>query len=77
VLAIAKRFRAAGAGCGEAGARIAIFKAVLNFGSANELVQEASVETVACPDGIDGLNGERNSMKAIFAALAIAPCTPH
>src|SRR5256885_11450669 len=58
VLAVAKRFGAAGTGRGEAGGRIAIFKAVLNVGSANELVQEASVETVACPDGIDGLNGE-------------------
>src|SRR6266850_671283 len=69
VLAVAKCFGAAGARRGEGSTHIAVFKAVLKACSTNEFVQKASVETVACPDGIDGLNGERSSMKAVFAAF--------
>src|SRR6266404_521632 len=35
----------------------------------NKLVQKASVEAVACPDGVDGLDGERRSTKAMGAAF--------
>ena len=69
VLAVAKRFGAAGAARGEPGANIAVGKAVLNIGSTNELIKKARVKTVACPDGIDGLNGERSSMESVFAAF--------
>src|SRR5260370_37733546 len=69
VLAVAKRFGTAGTGRGETGARIAIFKAVLNVRPANELLQEGSVVTVACPDGIDALDGGRSGIKTGLAAF--------
>src|SRR5437879_12605130 len=68
-LAGAKRFGAAGARRGVGSTHITVFKAVLKAGSTNEFVQKAGVETVACPDGIYGLNGERSRMKTVFAAF--------
>jgi hypothetical protein len=58
LLAVAKRLGAAGARRGQGSTHVAEFKAVREAGATNELVQEASIETVACPDGIDGLNRE-------------------
>ena len=69
MLAVAKRFGAAGARRGEGSTHIAVFKAVLKAGPKNEFMQKAGVETVACPNGIYGLNGERSSMKAVFVAF--------
>ena len=60
VLAVAKRLCAARAARRETGADIAVIKAFLKTGSTNELMQEASVETVARPDRIDRLNRERS-----------------
>jgi len=54
----AEGLRSAGACRGEAGTHVAVFEAVLKVSSANEFVQEASVETVSCPNGVDRLNGE-------------------
>ena len=68
MLAIAKSFSAAGASRGEAGTHIAVFQAVLKAAATNEFVQEACVETVACSNSVDGLNGERSSMKALLSA---------
>ena len=69
VLAIAKSFSAADAGRGEAGTHIAVFEAVLNVRSMNEFVQESCVETVTCPNSVDGLNEERSSMKPLIPAF--------
>src|SRR6266481_7337945 len=76
VLTVAKRFGAASAAGGEASAHIAVIKAVLKAGSTNELMQEASVEAVARPDGIYGLNGKRSRMKAVFATFGECALRP-
>ena len=69
MLAVAKRFGASGARGGEAGADNSVFQAVLQARSPNKLVQETSIEAVACPNGIDGLNSKTRNPKAIPATL--------
>src|SRR6266404_1146421 len=69
VLAVAKTFSAPGAGRGESGSHIAVFKAVLKARSVNEFVQESRVETVAGPDSINRLNGKRSGPKSLVSAF--------
>ena len=69
MVALAKRFGATGPARRESGTCVTVFNAILKAGSANKFVQEAGIETVACPNGIYGLNGKRGSLKAVFAAF--------
>lgn len=70
---IAKCFGAAGAGHGKSPCNISKSQALFDGSAANELVDEAGVETVSSADSIDELTLLGRCLKNFFAAARDGP----